>query len=317
MARYRKFKQVIRNKKSQSFGSLSYQFLEVIKNINRYKFASFSSLVSVTVIFLILSSFLLFMININKFVSILSSKASMVVYLKKSLNKGVIDNLTKKIINIKGIKELKYISQEEALKEMKNSLGKNANIFAVLAENPLPASLEVKFEKVGMSGLKDERVVAKIAALISNMPGVDEVDYGYKIFDVMIKAVKIIKITFIGVLLVFSFFTILLLTNTLRLALFARRNEIDIMKLIGVTNWSIRLPFLIEGIALSSLGCILSLVLLWVLFNIILQRLEIYALISHALIFLSWKHCLGIIMLSLFFGLTSSYMAFFSLFRQR
>lgn len=315
MARYRKFRQAIR--KRQGLGSLSYQFLEVIKNINRYKFVSFSSLVSITVIFLILSSFLLFMININKFVFSLSSKASMVVYLKKSLNKGVLDNLTKKIMNIRGIKELKYISQEEALKEMQNSLGKNAIVFNVLDKNPLPASLEVKFEKVGMSGLKDKRTVAKIAALISNMPGVDEVDYGYKIFDIMLKTIKIIKITFIGVLLVLSFFTILLLTNTLRIVLFARRNEIDIMKLIGATNWYIRFPFLIEGIALSSLGCILSLVLLWVLFNIILQRLEIYALISHALIFLSWKHCLGIIMLSLFFGLTSSHLALFSLFRQK
>ncbi|MBU0899576.1 permease-like cell division protein FtsX [bacterium] len=315
MARYRRFNRI--TKKNQVFSSLRYQFLEVIKNINSYKFVNFSSLVSIVVIFLILGGFLLFMVNINKFIADLSSKASMVVYLKKSLNKGVLEDLIKKIKVIKGVKEIKYVSNQEALEELKESFGKEVSVFKVLSKNPLPDSLNLKLENIGKRNLKDNKHIAKISALISEIPGVDEVDYGYKIFDLILKTIKIIKITFIGIMFILSFFTILLLTNTLKLTLIARRDEFGVMKLIGATNWYIRLPFLVEGIILSSLGCILSLVLLWFLFNIILTRSEIYLLISQILVFLSWKHCLGMMALSLFFGFVSSYMASFSIIKQR
>ena len=148
---------------------------------------------------------------------------------------------------MKSVKSVDYVPREEALKILQERLGDNKKILDALGEsNPLPNSFQVT--------VNSATDVKKTAAAIDDLYGVDEVKYGQDVAANLFELTHLMR--FFGLILMALLLgaTIFIISNTIRLTVFARRKEIAIMKYVGATDWFIRWPFILEGIALGIIG---------------------------------------------------------------
>ena len=151
------------------------------------------------------------------------------------------------------VKRVIPVSKEEALAQMKK---KHPEEVAALPSNPFPNALTV----VPKSG--DD--VAKVAALFNANPalGIDKVDYGKKTTSKVLRLAHVIEAFFIIAVVLLLAASTLLIANTIRLSIFSRRREIEVMKLVGATNWFVRGPFMLEGVLCGVAGAVGAVVLL-------------------------------------------------------
>jgi cell division transport system permease protein len=153
------------------------------------------------------------------------------------------------------VKSVVYLSKAAALASMKRQLGKDNNVFKQLPVNPLPASIEVH--------LHDPNQAKAVAATVRNRPGVDSVNYGGKTADRVLRVGATIEAVVGGLILILAIAAVLLIANTIRLSIHSRRREIEVMKLVGATNWFVRLPFIIEGMLCGLVGAAVAIALLY------------------------------------------------------
>ena len=149
---------------------------------------------------------------------------------------------------------VKFVSKEDALVKMRKE---HPEIVAELTNNPLPNSLEV-IPKRGED-------TAKIAALLRPAPpGVDDVKYGQKTTSRVLQLAHVIESVFLFAVAILLAAAMILIANTIRLSIFSRRREIEVMKLVGASNWFVRGPFMLEGLLCGLIGSVLAVVLLLV-----------------------------------------------------
>jgi cell division transport system permease protein len=149
-------------------------------------------------------------------------------------------------------KEFRFISKEDALVEMKEKYPELTNN---LARNPLPASYEIIPKRA-------EDVQAIAADLEPVPPGVQEVKYGEKKAERVLQVAKIVGGIFLVGSVILLVASTILIGNTIRLSIFSRRREIEVMKLVGASNWFVRAPFMVEGLLCGLAGSVLAVVLL-------------------------------------------------------
>ncbi|HEU4450919.1 MAG TPA: permease-like cell division protein FtsX [Gaiellaceae bacterium] len=150
------------------------------------------------------------------------------------------------------VKEFAFITKEEALEEMKRRF---PELTGNLARNPLPAAYEVV--------PADADFVQEIAATLEPAPaGVERVTYGEKKAERVLQVATIIGAIFLVGSVILLVASTILIANTIRLSIFSRRREIEVMKLVGATNWFVRAPFMLEGILCGLAGSVLAVVLL-------------------------------------------------------
>lgn len=154
-----------------------------------------------------------------------------------------------------------YVSKEEALERFKEQMKDSPEIWENLPDNPLPASLEV--ELVDTEQVRD--VVASIKAhaslpnLVANPDNPEEdIKYAQDIIDKLFQLTRMIRLTIVVLVVMLAFVSMIFISNTIRLAIYARRKEIGIMRLVGASNWFIRTPFLLEGVTEGLLGALLA-----------------------------------------------------------
>jgi cell division transport system permease protein len=175
------------------------------------------------------------------------------VYFKLDVTPGQINAVRAKLQGDPRVKTVNFVSSDEALKRMKK---KYPDLFRTpLPSNPLPASEEVTPTK--------GEYVTEIARSMSPLPtGVEKVNYGRKTAHKILRAAHIIDVVFVIGVIVLIIASTILIANTIRLSIFARRREIEVMKLVGATNWFIRGPFMLEGLLCGLGGSLLAVVLL-------------------------------------------------------
>jgi cell division transport system permease protein len=153
---------------------------------------------------------------------------------------------------ITGVKSVRLITKEQALREERK---KHPDYFTVpLASNPLPDALEVTPQR--------GEDVAKIYSALGKPPGVQKVTYGKKTASRILKVAKVIESFFLVAVLVLLAASTMLIANTIRLSIFSRRREIEVMKLVGATNWFVRGPFMLEGLICGLIGAVGAVLLL-------------------------------------------------------
>jgi len=163
------------------------------------------------------------------------------------------------------VKEIRITSPEQGLKEMKRQ---NPQVFSVgIASNPIPWRLTV-FPVHG------EQTAAISRTLSPKPPNVDEVTYGRKTTNAVLRFAQAIEITFLVAVAVMLIAAILMIGNTIRLSIFARRREIEVMKLVGATNWFVRGPFMVEGFLCGLMGSIAAIILLVISKLVVVPKLD-------------------------------------------
>ena len=177
------------------------------------------------------------------------------VYLKDDVLNRQVGTLELRLRQNPDVKTVVYVSKAQALAKMKKQLGKDNNVFKQLPVNPLPASLDVHLHDPGQA--------KAVAATVRGRPGVDSVNYGGKTADRVLRVGATIEAVVGGLILILAIAAVLLIANTIRLSIHSRRREIEVMKLVGATNWFVRMPFIIEGMLCGLVGAAVAIVLLY------------------------------------------------------
>lgn len=227
--------------------TIEYYFREVLLSMIRNRWMTFASIGTVAVSLFVLGVFLILVMNMNKMASSLESQVQISVYINDNLPEQGRNEIEKMTRAMKSVSAVEYVPREEALKKLQERLGENKKILDALGEtNPLPNSFLVTVTSA------DD--VKKTAAAISDLYGVDEVKYGQDVAANLFELTHLIR--FFGLILMglLLFATVFIISNTIRLTVFARRKEIAIMKYVGATDWFIRWPFIFEGVALGTIG---------------------------------------------------------------
>jgi len=229
---------------------------------------TFASASAVSVTLLILGVFLLMALNVNHMIHIIENQVEITVELEMNLEEDQIDGIEDQIRNLDGVKSVRFVSKEEGLEQLRESLGDDADLLEGLdEENPLFDMFVVQVFYPQTIGVTAEE--------IEKIDFVKEVDYGKvtveKLFAITTWIRNIGLIFIIGL----AFTAMFLIANTIKIAIYGRRKEIQIMKLVGATNWFIRWPFFIEGLLLGVIGSIVPIILLIFSYKTLLAKLNV------------------------------------------
>lgn len=232
------------------------------------------------VIFAILA--LLFSVT-NYSVKAIQQRVDISVYMKRGLGEERILDIKQALEQDPLIKEVSYISAAQALVEFKEKNKNNVKVMSalnVVGENPLLATLRVKAKN-----LEDYPQISENLAGSQYAGFIDNINYNDNraIIDQMAKILKIVASLGLGLVAIFSSIAILVLFNTLRLTIYNRREEVEIMRLVGATNWYIRGPFLAEAIMYSLTAAIITSLLLVPVYGKVLPKIWQYIAPGQAL----------------------------------
>jgi cell division transport system permease protein len=203
--------------------------------------------------------------NIRKVIEGVEARVEVVAYLRDEASPADIQALRQELTALPAVREVRYVSREEALLVAREELSEFSAVFGSLDSNPLPASLEVHLRP----NQKGPDVVRAVAQRIATNPGVEEVRYGNEWLD-KVFLLRRVAATATGILGTgFAAVAMLIIGAAVRLAIFARRQEIAIMQLVGATNWFIRKPFLLEGLITGLVGGGLAAIATWLTYSVL------------------------------------------------
>lgn len=222
---------------------------DAIRSITRNFSLSMASVLCITITLIIVSVALILAANIQNASKIIKDSLSINVYLVSDATKEDAENLEAEIREIGGIESITYETKDERKLSMASYSDTFKTILNYLDDNPLLDCLVVQ--------VKDVRDINKIAEKILDMQNVETASYGEGMVDEIISGLDIVENITIGVVIALILVTFFLIGNTIKLTIYSRRNEIEIMRLVGASNSAIKLPFLFEGLILGFIGSII------------------------------------------------------------
>jgi cell division transport system permease protein len=235
---------------------LGFFLKESMRSMKRNPIPSFAAMASVLVTLLVLGVFIPVVQATTGAANEVRSKVLLDVYLKTDATDQQVERVRQLLVDrTDHVKSVVYVSKDQAYKEQKK---RNPEAYELLGSNPLPDTFRVTPDK------PDHIAALRDALARTGDPAIDEIKNRRDDTDKILSATRVVKLTtaILAILLVVA--SILLVANTIRLSLFSRRREVEVMRLVGATNWFIRWPFVIEGVILGTLGGVLAILLLLV-----------------------------------------------------
>ena len=224
-----------------------YFIQEVFHSLRRNNWMTFASIGTVAVSLFVLGVFLILVLNMNRLAGMLESQVQISVYLEDHLTDREKRQIGYDIESLQGIDSVTYVDRETAKERLKERLGDQKYLLDALSEdNPMPDAFEVT--------VTTPSVVESAAGAIAAMQGVEEAKYGQDVVEHLFDITRLMRIFGFVLMGLLGGATLFIISNTIRLTVFARRKEIAIMKYVGATDWFIRWPFLLEGIVLGCIG---------------------------------------------------------------
>lgn len=248
--------------------NMSYFFKEALESFKRGGIMTVTAISTICISLTVFGTFLLLTLNLNNFVMSLESQIEINAYLEDGYTKEILDNMIKDLNKWDNIKNVKYISKEDALESLKKDFGQDNFVLNAIDENPLPASFQMKIN----SSSDVESIVKKLK---KDFVWINEVNYNKDLVDKINKLSSMIKLIGSGLVILLGIASLLIVANTVKLTVFARRSEIEIMKLVGATNWFIRIPFIIEGAIQGITGSIISVIVIYSFYEVIFQKINV------------------------------------------
>ncbi|MGE0029279.1 MAG: permease-like cell division protein FtsX [Thermoleophilia bacterium] len=233
---------------------------EAWRSIRANAAVSVAATVTVLIAVFILGAFIPSFLYVQSTVDSQKEKVDIDAFISDSATVPQVEGLRTQLVALQSngqIREFTYVSKDDALTELRGRL-KDPSILEELPSNPLPAKFNIKpTDPDNAQGIIDQ---------ISDSPAIDPelgISYGKETADKLLSVARFIQWAGLGLITILLVASILLIGNTIRLSIFARRREVEVMKLVGATNWFIRWPFVIEGVICGLVGAILSVALLW------------------------------------------------------
>ena len=241
------------------FKGLGYSLKQAVQQIFRNKGMAIASLFAITAMLLILGLFFFLTVNVNFLTEEIKEQFDTIeVFLQDDQMEAQADVIRTSLSKLPGVESVEYIDKARAMEEFKVRWGDNAYLLDGLSTNPLPNSL-----RVTLTDLNEGDVVAEVSR---NMTGVEDVRYYQTEVNKILRISEGIQK---GALVVIAFLiivSVVVVSNTVKLTVMARQEEIRIMKYVGATNWFIRGPLILEGMFIGLIASLIALGCTWAIY---------------------------------------------------
>jgi cell division transport system permease protein len=232
--------------------SLSYTLRESLSGFTRTKLSSTISIITICISLLLLGVFAVITIHASRFIETIRNRVELEAFIQEPVTAEEIDDIARAIVSFDGVEKAVFISKEEAAQIFKQEFGED--ITTVLDFNPLPPSFKISLQPGARTAAGAQALYERLRGL----KGIEDVVYRRALLELIDQRAEAVNRVTLGLGILISLSAILLVSNTIRLAIYAKRKLIRTMELVGATWSFIRLPFLLEGGIQGLLGGILA-----------------------------------------------------------
>lgn len=290
----------------------TYFLKSAISNILNNRLIHLISMGTITISMLLFGAFMLLSMNLNNWVRQWGESLSMSVYLKDTIDAKAKKEVESAIRKIKGAEIKGYITKGQALMNLKAGLGEQAGLLDGLDDIALPESFEIIFKDRSGNSVDPKLIKSSL----EKMKGVDEVQYSQQWIERVEGVMEMFRVVGFAIGGLLCMAVLLITVNTIKLAIYSRRDEIEIYKLMGATDWFVKIPFLIEGATQGLLSGITAILILILVYSLIsLKTIDLFGLPVINIAFLSIHSCIFLVFLSLALGIVGGFISIGRFFR--
>jgi len=250
---------------------------ESVTNFRRNWVMSLGAVITIYLSLLLVGIFIATGFVVNSVVKSVEDKVTVQIFLKDGAATADVNALNEQLLADPLVQGVDYTSKEEALEKFKKDMKQSPEIIDQLEGNPLPASLDVTLKdprtvEAMVTKVKANQLFLKVADRPDNPE--ESLKYGQQIVDKLFAFTRVVRVIEVVFVIMLGVVSLIFINNTIRLAIYARRKEIGIMRLVGASNWFIRTPFLLEGVMQALIGAGLAILTVIGLQAAILPRLK-------------------------------------------
>ncbi len=247
-----------------------FYFKQALNDMKENKFLNSLTIITITLSVLIVSAFTLFFVNAEKILSEWRDGVRIIAYLEENFQESGLSDLEDKIMSMYGVEKVVYVSKEKALELLKSQMKNQSFLFENLENNPLPASFEIYL----LSSSHNWEGLENMASKIKLMRYIDDVEYGQAWIGKFSSVFNLLRFAGVSMGGLFFMVTVFIISNTIRLALYSRRKEIEIMRFVGAEDNFIKTPFYIEGLIQGAAGGVLGIFILFCTYLLFSSNIE-------------------------------------------
>lgn len=231
---------------------------KALADIRSNRFMNVITIMTISLSILVVSVFLLFFENASRVIESWNQGGRAMVYLQTTFSEKDLPRLKARLNGLGSIEKMRFVPKDEALEKLKAEISERSAFLKSLKGNPLPDAMEIKIRPYG--SLEEVRAIAES---IRKVEWVEDVEYGQGWLGKFLSIFNLFKITGYAMCSLFFFIALFITANTVRLAFYSRKMEVEIMRLVGATETFIKAPFYVEGLLQGLLGGLLGLVILF------------------------------------------------------
>ena len=272
---------------------LRVMFANAIRGVREASTTSLLAVVTIAIVLVLVGLASLLVGNMAGILDDFGAELQLTAYLDADLPESELSRLAERVLAAPGVASVDLITKQQALERFERIAGGGA-LLEGLEENPLPASLEIELRPEA----RNAEALANLREALDGLPGIDELAHGEEWIEGYTRAVSLIRGGAWGIGLVLGLGALLISANTIRLAFYARRDELDILALVGASRTFVRVPFLLEGTLQGMLGGVLALGIVFGAYELLLPQLRdgLEMLVGRAeLSFFSWSESIALV----------------------
>src|SRR4030042_6578714 len=245
---------------------LRYAMIRTFQNMRGNLFPNLTTIGIIAITMLIFSTFSLIAFNLTSFLKIWEDKIGVIAYLKRETSLKEVEGLLKEIRQLEGVETVNYVSPFEAMAFMETKLGNQKNLLEGIRPGIFPSSLEIQLKKY----YRDSTKINEVISQLKQISQIEEIQYGQEWVETFSGIIHLMRLTqwILGGLLLAAM--IFIISNTLQLTFSSRREELEVMHMVGASPAFIQVPFHIEGLIQGFLGAGLAVLLLLLFFKVFL-----------------------------------------------
>lgn len=280
------------------YNVVSYLIGEGFRNVFKNKKSTISALTIMCLCMLVFGIFFIIGENINHMMKNLQEEQGIQVFFNLDITQDRIDEIGSAIKALDGVNTVKFVTKEEAFNEVKESYKENADALDGISSDLMPTSYLITLSDLSLRN-QIEADITKIAGT-----DLDEIRSSDETIEMLMNIAKGIRIFTFGLLLVLIIISLVIISNTIKLTVHARRKEISIMKYVGATNSFIRWPFIVEGIIIGIVAALVAILIVGIIYNLLVQNVFLgnETVKNLGLTFVSFSDMFNL-MIAVYFGL--------------
>lgn len=249
---------------------ISIALANAFRGVRQARTTSLLAVMTIAVVLVLVGSATLLVENMVGILDEFGQELQLTAYLDDSLTDADLAPLAERVAAAPGVERVEVVTKDRALERFERIAG-GAELLVGLEENPLPASLEIFL----LPEARNAEAMEILRESLDGLPGIDDLALGQEWIEGYARAVSLVRGGAFGIAIVLGMAALLIVANTIRLAFYARRDELDILSLVGASRTFVRVPFLLEGLLQGLLGGLLALAIVYGAYELLLPQMRL------------------------------------------